>query len=292
MAANMLPHLIAPQQPQPAPLPPLVVPPPVPAVGPRTYLKTYSNAANGPWGGVYGDIMSQFTMVATNMPEALTTHLLAYGSSTLQAYIMLAAGMDPRVVGWIVLMHHPTKHAVSVPPTQWDKMVMAFEGDMLGQSCTTVEWPLMAFRQVSNGAALQVPMLVNLDALLNADPLLQMVRPFAANEVGTELIHTRNVMFLPPRYIAIVLGQSLTPRDAYLHLGGAIRANSLEVDCAGLLAHCQWASWSQRFSGQQQLCCKWMPHSTGTSGTTWSSGTSQVSSNPRPSSPASMLCEQ
>ena len=115
MAANMLPHLIAPQQPQPAALPPLVVPPPVPAVGPRTYLKTYSNAANDPWGGVYRDIMSQFTTVAANTPEALTTRMLAYGPTTPQAYVMLAAGTDPGVVGRIVLMHHPTKHAVSVP---------------------------------------------------------------------------------------------------------------------------------------------------------------------------------
>ena len=44
---------------------------------------------------------------------------------------MLAAGTDPAVVGQIVLMHHPTKHSVSVPPTQWDEMVMAFEGDVL-----------------------------------------------------------------------------------------------------------------------------------------------------------------
>ena len=236
MAANVPPLPIAPQQPQPPVLPPFVVPPLAPAVGPRTYLEIYSDAANDPWGGVYRDIMSQFTTVAANTPETLTTRMLAYGPTTPQAYVMLAAGTDPGVVGRIVLMHRPTKHSVSVPPTQWDETVMAFEGDVLGQSCTAVEWPPTAFRQVSNGAALQVPTLVNLDALFDADPLLQTVGPFAANEVGTELIRTRSVMFLPPRYIAIVLGQNLTPRDAYLRLGGAIRADGLELDCAPLLS--------------------------------------------------------
>ena len=81
-----------------------------------------------------------------------------------------------------------------------------------------------------------MPTLVNLDALFDADPLLQMVGPFAANEVGTELIRTCSVMFLLLHYIAIVLGQSLTPREAYLHIGGAIWTDGLEVDCAPLLS--------------------------------------------------------
>jgi hypothetical protein len=82
----------------------------------------------------------------------------------------------------------------------------------------------------------KVPTLVNPDALFDGDPLLQTVGPFAANEVGTELIHTCSVMFLPPRYTAIVLGQSLTPREAYLRIGGAIWTDGLEVDCAPLLS--------------------------------------------------------
>jgi hypothetical protein len=103
MAANVPPLPIAPQQPQPPVLPPLVVPPLAPAVGPRTYLEIYSDAANDPWGGVYRDIMSQFTTVAANTPETLTTRMLAYGPTTPQAYVMLAAGTDPGVVGRIVL---------------------------------------------------------------------------------------------------------------------------------------------------------------------------------------------
>jgi hypothetical protein len=109
MAVNVPPLPIdAPQQHQPAA---------APVAGPRTYLEIYSNTANDPWGGVYRDIMSLFTMVAANMPEGLTTRMLAYGPATPQAYVMLAAGTDPAVVGRIVLLHRPTKHPVSVPPT-------------------------------------------------------------------------------------------------------------------------------------------------------------------------------
>jgi hypothetical protein len=75
-----------------------------PTLGPHTYLEIYSNAANDPWGGEYRDIMSQYNTVAANTPEALTMRMLAYGPSMPQAYVMLAAGMDPGVVGQIVMM--------------------------------------------------------------------------------------------------------------------------------------------------------------------------------------------
>jgi hypothetical protein len=115
---------------------------------------------------------------------------------------------------------------------------MAFEGDVLGgQTCTVVEWPATAFRLAANGAAIQVPTLANLDALFDGDPLLETVGPFVANEVGTEIIRTRNIMCVPPRYIPILLGQMLSPREAYTRLGGAIRADGFEGDCAPLLAY-------------------------------------------------------
>lgn len=43
-----------------------------------------------------------------------------------------------------------------------------------------VEWPQMAFRQAVNGGVLQVPTLANLDAIFDADPLLDLVGLFAA----------------------------------------------------------------------------------------------------------------
>jgi hypothetical protein len=98
-------------QPQPP------VPPQLP-VGPRTYLETYSNAANDPWQGAYADLMAQYTTVAAITPEILMTHMLSYGPEMPQAFIMLAAGADPVQLGRIVLMHHPTKHPVRIPATQ------------------------------------------------------------------------------------------------------------------------------------------------------------------------------
>jgi hypothetical protein len=182
--------------------------------------------------------MGQYAGIPANTPEALLTRMLAYAPSTPQAFIMLGALPDPAMLGRMTLLHRPTRFPVSVPATQWDETVMAFEGDVLGgQTCTAVEWPVTGFRQAANGAALQVPTLENLDGLFAADPHLETVGPFAANENGTELVRTRNLMCVPPRYVPLVLGRLLTPRDAYLRLSGAIRADGLEAACTPLLTY-------------------------------------------------------
>jgi len=113
-------------------------------------------------------------------------------------------------VGRIVTMHCPIRHPISIPATQWDDMIMAVEGDMLGQMCTAVEWLTVTHRLAANGAGLQVPTLANLDALFAADPAAIVVGPFVANEAGTEIVRTRNVMAVLPKYIPIVLASEST----------------------------------------------------------------------------------
>ena len=110
-------------------------------MGPRTYHEYYLNATNDPWGGNYGALMGQYDAIPAVGPEALTLRMLAYGQNTPQAFVMLASGTDPATVGRVVTMHRPTRHPISVPETEWDEMIMAFEGDVLGLTCTVVEWP-------------------------------------------------------------------------------------------------------------------------------------------------------
>jgi hypothetical protein len=94
--ATVPPPLALPQPPQPVPLP----------IGPRMYLEYYNDAANDPWNGVYAGLMAQYEAIAANTPEALLTRmLLAYGPSTPQAFVMLAAGPDLVLLGHMTLMH-------------------------------------------------------------------------------------------------------------------------------------------------------------------------------------------
>jgi hypothetical protein len=67
--------------------------------------------------------------------------MLLYAPSTPRAFIMLEAQPDPALLGQITLMHWLARFPVLVPATQWDEMVMAFKGNVLGsQTCTVVKW--------------------------------------------------------------------------------------------------------------------------------------------------------
>lgn len=59
------------------------------------YLEYYNDA----WNGAYTGLMGQYEAIAVNTPKALLTWMLAYGPSTPQAFIMLAAGPDPVLLG-------------------------------------------------------------------------------------------------------------------------------------------------------------------------------------------------
>ena len=133
---------------QPLPLPMAQPQPQEPqALGPRTYRELYSDATRDPWGGDYTALLGQYAMTAVITPEQLLMRTLSYSQDTPQAFVMLAARRDPAQIGRIVLMHRPIHFPISVPPTQWDKMVMALEGYVLGgQICTTVEWPATGLR--------------------------------------------------------------------------------------------------------------------------------------------------
>jgi hypothetical protein len=90
--------------------------------------------------------MGQYSAIPANTLEALLTRMLLYALSTPQAFIMLEAQTDPMLLGQMTLMHWPTWFPVSVPAMQWDEMVMAFKGNILGgQTCTIVEWPTTGF---------------------------------------------------------------------------------------------------------------------------------------------------
>jgi hypothetical protein len=81
--------------------------------------------------------------------------------------------------------------------------------------------------------------------MFDMDPLLDLVGPFAAGEAGMELIRKRNVMCVPPKYVPILLGQALTPWEAYLCISGAIRTNGLEANCGSLLVYL-WAACTRQ----------------------------------------------
>jgi hypothetical protein len=74
-----------------------------------------------------------------------------------------------------------------------------------------------------------------MDQLLAQDPNAQFVGPFGNADAGTEVVRTRRTMAIPPRYVTILLENSLSPRDAWLRLKGAIETAGQMAACAPLI---------------------------------------------------------
>ncbi len=62
---------------------------------------------------------------------------------------------------------------------------------------------------------MQVPTAANLDQLLAADPALELVGPFAAGDQDAESLTVRNAVYIPNRYMTMLLGDTMTPRQAW-----------------------------------------------------------------------------
>lgn len=83
--------------------------------------------------------------------------------------------------------------------------------------------------------AQRVPTVDNVDASLVAVPQRTTLQPLAAGAADTEENRTRRLVPLPPKYISMVIGCVLTPREAWEELAGAMRMDGLEGDCAHLI---------------------------------------------------------
>jgi hypothetical protein len=159
-----------------------------------------------------------------------TNFLLDLGHTT-----PLAAA--PGHIGRLLLLHRVAKfHAVvGMLVHQRSDRAFALKGDLVQGQLPSVDWDANYLHQVQGQQ--NVPTQDALTQLLASDPNLELVRPFANGEAGTELIRTRRCMYVPPRFVTLFLENNLTPREGYETFIAAATLNNDVADCAPLL---QW----------------------------------------------------
>ncbi len=77
-----------------------------------------------------------------------------------------------------------------------------------GQAPPTVSWDNSYFHTIQQT---RVPTVDALDQTLAAQPDTELVGPFDPRDAGTELVRTRRAMFIPTKYVPIVLDLGLFP---------------------------------------------------------------------------------
>jgi hypothetical protein len=154
----------------------------------------------------------------------------------------MALATDP---GEIVTYHCMTHFTpcMGLAPIPWDNLGFAFLGDMIpGQLPPMVLWDHSYFHTIKQT---RMPTIAALDQTLAAQPNTKLVGSFRNNDAGTELLRTRHGMSIPTKYVPMVLGMGLSPKNAWLRIRGSMEAQGKMLACAPFINWLRLAMTSQ-----------------------------------------------
>ena len=189
---------------------------------PSNYESYYNDANNDPYQGSYDTVYALYD-VATNLPPQQLRQRV-YGATNrgvALAHVVLVrkttAGIDDP--GHIQAYHRVILNEADLArTTPFNDKAYAFFGDLAGTDTpVTVVWEDGYFTQAG---AVIVPTAAAMDLLLNADPMATMVGPFAAGDPDTESVNVQKCMYIPNRFLPLLLNNSLTPREAWQQIRG------------------------------------------------------------------------
>ena len=109
-------------------------------------------------------------------------------------------------------------------PTQWDESTHALIQDVVVGDIVSVPLPVAQLEMTEIWAK---------------DPGEELLGPFDDTDANIRQVRTRRLMFVPPRFLPLVINRRLTPREVWKDLVGAIEAEGVLVDCR---EHMDWAT--------------------------------------------------
>jgi hypothetical protein len=199
------------------------------------YQTWYADLARDPFIGSYAAMYANYDLA--HAPGAVRTRIYPNGNNGVPISHLLVVSQpnDPAdAAGLIQGYHRVARYQPSlVAVTPFDDIAYAFLGDVRnGQAPHTVVWDDNYF---ARNAAVQVPTAANMDQLLAAAPAAELVGPFVAGDPDTEVLVVRNSVYVPNRYMTMLLDDAMTPRQAWGRIRGTVVTDGLEIECRPLL---------------------------------------------------------
>ena len=195
----------------------------------KSYAERYADAARDPFKGSYGGVMGHFKspVTGTEAPEASAKlNQSVWDTAEAQPHVYLALSSDPLKPDdqpLVYVLHRPSQ---LTPPLGSDQEAeqYVFLGDVTRRHApTTIYWPEDPFKK---SITINVPSNAILDTAFADDASIKMVGPYTDAQPGLEMICTRSLMFLPPKYASAALTHNpMTPRQAWEIIGGSIRSD-------------------------------------------------------------------
>lgn len=196
----------------------------------QPYRALYNNTATCPFGGNYAGIYAEWATpdgaAPPNTPVELRSKLYSNAmgiQGIAMAHVLLVrpntAGADDP--GLIQGYHRLCKYTPMIgETTSLDNSGYAFLGDVYGGNApASVVMDNDLFNRCTS-VIVKVPLAT--DQHFAAHPNDDLMGPYDAAEPDTETVTTRFAMFIPNKYLTMVMEQGLTPREAWLRIRAAI----------------------------------------------------------------------
>jgi len=192
----------------------------------------YGDASLDPCSGDYTRIMDRFDPEVNPAISHVTLLERAIGSGPVpQAYLCCVERSQQTK---IICLHLPSKYTGSLDgrQTPWDGISFAFLGEVTQGQATTVILPDTAFRATGNIRAKTADFI-----MANIDTIgAYGWEPIAADEPDATQVVTRTMMYLPARYVPLLLNPSgYTLRQTWEVLYTAIVAANDAGPCTALI---------------------------------------------------------
>ena len=209
---------------------------PVPAPATALFASLYGDASNDPTGSNEGTLLSPFL-------HNLTDNTL--NTDTNEIRIRLAqSGSQHQFIAVSVV--HGGRARLYIAPHRWEdgltannpslnNRFFAFEGELINNTGHTVELDAGVFNLLNNQQA--APTVNAITTAIAADPTLQMMGPYSAQDAHTEAVKTRKVIAIPHFIGGLFLSQpdGVTARFFWESIYPVIEGAGKQTECKALL---------------------------------------------------------
>ena len=203
---------------------------------PASYRSFYNDIANDPFNGIYRPVLAPYDIplvgLATQPAQIATQVYNASAHGTPTAFMVMAP------TGMIHLYHKLSRFEprLGQPATQWDDQGFANSGELFHNQPILVNWSNDHFHLVP--VQIRAPTADTIDAAIaGMDPAapVEYLGPYADGDAGTDVIRVRRSVYVPSKYVHILLETPLTPIMAWERLRGAIVNDGAAADCAPII---------------------------------------------------------
>ena len=204
-----------------------------------TYRAYFYRPKTDPFSGNYEAVFDPYRVDSMNAAATLT-----FASVSQQIYAAIQQG-DPTAFflwhakpgltedqdpGRVSLLHSVSHYASRMgrPPCQWDNGTFTNRVNVAYGTAPLANWDPTYLHLAPD---VHVTIAAAIDTLLAGDPNLTLLGPYRAGDVGIETIRCRKTVYVPASYVGLLLGEYLTPIEAWYRLREAIVDAASEEAC-------------------------------------------------------------